>query len=211
MRAFTVAIIAGGKSSRMGTDKSFVPLIGKPLIGHLLARVSDLGQSQTILITNRPDDYAHLGLPTFTDVVPDKGSLGGIYSAIHYSQNEFALTLACDMPLVNPDLLRYMLALIAPRDEDVVPDVIVPCVEDHPQGLHAIYRKTCLEPIRRLLDADRLKVIGFYDQVRVRYLDPPEWSVLDPHGLSFLNINTPEELQAAQQLVARDQPESDEK
>jgi molybdopterin-guanine dinucleotide biosynthesis protein A len=107
------------------------------------------------------------------------------------------------MPFVNADLLRYMIAL---RDEDGGPyDVIVPRVDDYPEGLHAIYSRACLEPIRAQIDANRLKVIGFYDQVRVRYVDPPEWSPFDPQGLSFRNINTPEELEAAQALISRDQ------
>ena len=201
MKPFTIAIIAGGQSSRMGTDKSFVPLRGKPLIEHLLARIASLGQDETILVTNRPDEYAHLDLPMFTDVLPGKGALGGIYTAVHASQSPYTLALACDMPFVNADLLRYMLAL---TEGDEV-DIVVPRVDDHPQGLHAIYSKTCLPPIRARLDADRLKVIGFYDQVRVRYLDPPEWSQLDPQGLSFHNINTPAELLKAQQVAGADQ------
>jgi molybdopterin-guanine dinucleotide biosynthesis protein A len=199
MSSFTVAILAGGKSSRMGTDKSFVPLLGRPMIEHVLERVADLGQSETILIVNRPDDYAHLGPPMFSDVIPDKGSLGGIYSALHYSRSDSALVLACDMPLVNPPLLRYMIGL---RGEEGGPyDVIVPRVDDHPQGLHAIYSRSCLEPIRECIDADRLKVIGFYDRMHVRYLDAPEYARFDPRGLSFQNINTPDELRAAQRLI----------
>jgi molybdopterin-guanine dinucleotide biosynthesis protein A len=188
----TVALIAGGKSSRMGTDKSFVELAGTPLIEHLMARVDGLGR--IILITNRPNDYAHLGLPMHRDVIPEKGSLGGIYSAIHHSQSEWTLTLACDMPFVSTDLLRYMIGL---RDESL--DVIVPRVENYPQGLHALYRRTCLDAIRAKIDADRLKVIGFYGDVRVRYLDESEYAEFDPAGKSFFNVNTPQELEEARQ------------
>jgi molybdopterin-guanine dinucleotide biosynthesis protein A len=201
MFQFTVAILAGGKSSRMGVDKSFVSLLGQPMIERILARVSDLGQKETILVTNQPDDYAHLGLPLYTDVIPDKGSLGGIYSAVYHSQTDFTVALACDMPFVNPALLRYMITLCAGFD------VTVPRVDGYPQGLHAIYRKTCLGPIRERLDADRLKVIGFYDSVQVRYLDEPEYLPLDPQKLSFHNVNTPQELEAAQQLLADDKEE----
>jgi len=199
MPSLTVAVIAGGHSSRMGTDKSFVPMLGKPLIEHVIARVVDLNQDETIVITNRPDNYAYLNLPMFADIVSDKGALGGIYTAIYHSQNEHTLCIACDMPFLNPDLLRYMIDL---RDSDGGPyDVIVPKVDDHPQGLHAIYSKACLAPIRKDIDADRLKVIGFYDRVRVRYLEPAEYTRFDPHRLSFHNINTPDELQAARQLM----------
>lgn len=193
MNDWTVAINAGGKSSRMGVDKSFVPLLGKPMIEHVIARVADLGQRETILVTNKPDLYAHLGLPMFEDALPDKGSLGGIYTALLNSASEYTLCVACDMPFLNPDLLRHMIGLITP---DV--DVIVPRVDGYPEGMHAVYRRRCAEPIRRKLDVDRLKIIGFYDEVRVRTLDEDEWRPLDPRGLSFRNINTPDELREAQ-------------
>ena len=194
MNSLTVAINAGGKSSRMGTDKSFVPLLGKPMIEHVLERVSDLGQLETILVTNKPDLYAHLNLPMYPDALPDKGSLGGIYTAILNSRSEYTLCVACDMPFLNPALLRHMVALIRPEA-----DVVVPTVDGYPEGLHAIYSQRCLEPIRRKLEADRLKIIGFYDEVRVRTLDEAQWQPFDPRGLSFRNINTPDELRDAQE------------
>lgn len=198
MSQVTVAILAGGKSSRMGTDKSFVPLLGRPLIEHVIARVSGLGQGETVLITNRPDDYAHLKLPMFADVIPDKGSLGGIYTALSHSPGDYVVALACDMPFLNPDLLRYMIGLCGEAGGPY--DVIVPRVDGYPQGMHAIYRKTCLLPIEQQIAADRLKIIGFYDRVRVRYLDPPEYGPFDPQGHSFQNINTPDDLRAAEHL-----------
>jgi molybdopterin-guanine dinucleotide biosynthesis protein A len=197
--SFTIAINAGGKSSRMGTDKSFVHLLGKPLIEHIIERVSDVGQEETILITNRIPEYAHLSLPMYADVLPDKGSLGGIYSAIQHSSHDYTLVIACDMPFVSTDLLRFIAAL---RDGDVH-DVVAPRVAGYPQGLHALYRKTCLEPIRARLDANKLKVIGFYDDMRVRYLDEDEYEQFDEKGLAFRNINTPEELKEARKLAEK--------
>jgi molybdopterin-guanine dinucleotide biosynthesis protein A len=190
----SVAIAAGGKSSRMGRDKAFVKLADKPLIQHVIERTADLGQSETILITNRPDDYAHLGLPMFKDVHPDKGSLGGIFTALTYAQNPFTLVIACDMPFINSDLLKFMLSQVT----DSV-DIIVPRVNGYPQGLHAIYNKTCLDPIREQLEADRLKIIRFYDRMRVNYLDETDYADYDPNRQSFLNLNTPEELDAARE------------
>ena len=198
MPSLTVAINAGGQSSRMGTDKAFVDLLGQPLIEHIIGRVAGLGQAETMLITNRPDDYAHLGLPMVGDVLPDKGSLGGIYTALHHSQTAYTLVVACDMPFLNPALLRHMVGLCVGDQYDV----IVPRVDGYPQGLHAIYSQGCVEPIRARLEADRLKVIGFYDDVRVRYLDEAEYAPLNPDGLSFSNVNTPEELAEARRVAA---------
>ena len=197
MIEFTLAIMAGGKSSRMGTDKSFVELLDKPMIEHLIERTSDLGQSATILITNQPDDYAHLQFPMYADVIPEKGSLGGIYTALYHSQTPYTLVLACDMPFVQPKLLQYLIQVTEKGDFDVV----VPRVNSYPQGFHAIYHQRCLPHIKQKLDEDRLKVIGFYDKVIVRTIDEDEYQEFDTHRLSFLNINTPEELQEAQQYL----------
>ena len=194
--SLTLAIMAGGKSSRMGTDKSFVTLLGKPLIEHLIDRLADLGEDERILITNRPDDYSALGLPMFPDVLPNKGSLGGIYTAITHSQSDYTLVIACDMPFANLALLKYMVGLC-----DGSHDVIVPRVDSYPEGLHAIYSRACLAPIRQRLDVDQLKVMGFYGDVRVRYLDEAEYQLFDPKGLSFFNVNTPQELEEARRLA----------
>jgi len=195
MASFTLAVVAGGKSTRMGRDKSFVTLNGRPLIEHVLERTRGLGQAETILIVNQPALYAHLGLPMFADLLPDKGSLGGIYTAIHHSGAPYTLCVACDMPFLNAELLRYQISLAPDYD------VVAPRVDHYPEGLHAVYSRACLPAIRARLAADRLKVIGFYQDVRVRYLDEPEWQRFDPEGLSFRNINTPGELDAAGAIV----------
>lgn len=195
-KPFTVAIIAGGQSSRMGRDKAFLELGGQSLIERVIAASADLGQSETILVANKPEEYRHLGLPMYTDVIPGKGSLGGIYSALARSTNPAALVLACDMPFIKTDLLRFMIAQL---DQDT--DIVVPRVAGYPQALHAIYRKTCLPPIRQQLDDNRLKIIRFYQLMRVRYLDEADCAPYDPDGLSFTNLNTPAELERARQLI----------
>lgn len=187
--------MAGGQSSRMGVNKAFVELDGKPLINHVLERTRELGQEETILIANTPDEYRHLNLPVFTDVIPGKGSLGGIYSAIHHGVGDFTLIVACDMPLLNRNLIGHMVSLCYSSL-----DLIAPRVKGHPQGLHAIYGKECLEPIRQQLSIGWLKVVGFHAHVRVRYLDEPEYEQFDPKGLSFFNVNTPQDLKKVREL-----------
>lgn len=191
---FTVAINAGGQSRRMGRDKALVELDGRPMLEHVIERVSGLGQAQTLLVSNDHAAHTRFGLPMVSDSLPDCGSLGGIYTALMHSQCDHTLVVACDMPFLNPTLLRHMLALCEGGY-----DVIVPRVEGYPQGLHAVYSQACAAPIRGQIEAGRLKVIGFYDQVRVRYLDEDEWRPLDPTGRALNNINTPEELATAQE------------
>jgi molybdopterin-guanine dinucleotide biosynthesis protein A len=195
MANFTLAINAGGASSRMGRNKALVEIGGMPIIERVIAATHDLGQSASVLITNQPDDYRHLGLPMFTDVIPDKGALGGIYTALHHSKTEHVLVVACDMPFLSGPLLKHMAGLLdtlSPR-----PDVIVPRVDGYPQGLHAINSRGCMPIIRERLDADRLKVIGFYPSVTVHTLDEADYQVYDPHGLAFFNVNTPAQLDEA--------------
>ncbi len=189
----TVAVLAGGKSSRMGTDKSFVRVLGRPLIEDVLAQVAGLG-AETIIITNRVDDYRALGLPLFTDVLPDKGALGGIYTALHSSLQPHILCVACDMPFVVRPLMDYLISLIPEAD------AIVPRLNGEAEPFRAIYSQACLAPIRAALDAGKMRVISFFPDVRVRFVDEPEIDRFDPQHLSFFNVNTPEDLEQARRL-----------
>lgn len=200
MTNYTLAIIAGGKSSRMGTNKAFITFDGQTLIERIIERTQDLGQQTTMLITNTPDEYTHLNVPMFADVIPDSGSLGGIYSALYHSKTTHTIVIACDMPFVSADVLRLM------QTHADNADVVVPTVEGYPQGLHAIYSKNCLEPIRAKIESKRLKVIGFYEQVRVTYLDETALETVNSDGLAFMNVNTPEELEIARAKIENTTP-----
>jgi molybdenum cofactor guanylyltransferase len=188
----SIAILAGGRSSRMGRDKSFVLLDGKPVIEHVLDRLHGLGLPICI-VTNTPDSYAQYGLSMFADMLPEAGALGGLYTALHASTREYALCVACDMPFLNTDLLQYLIDL---RKEEA--DIIAPRVHGYAETLHAVYRKTCLTPIREQIARGNLRISAFYDQVRVRFVKEGEVRRFDPDLRSFVNLNTPEELAAAQ-------------
>lgn len=187
MNKLTVAIQAGGKSSRMGTDKSFVPFRGRPMIATVIDAVAGLGD-ELILITNKPDEYAHLGLPMFGDLYPETGPLGGIYTAVYHATHPHVLTVACDMPWLNRPLLEYIISL---RE---TADVVVPRWDKFPEPLHAVYSKACLEPIKEKLDAQMYKITVFYGRVSLRFVSREEIEQFDPEGRSFVNVNTPEEL-----------------
>ncbi|MCP4361502.1 MAG: molybdenum cofactor guanylyltransferase [Chloroflexi bacterium] len=183
----TVAIQAGGKSHRMGRDKSFVLFNGRPLIEIVRQRVSGLGD-ELILISNKPDEYVYLGLPMFADLYPDHGPLGGIFTAVTHASHPHTLVVACDMPWLNRELLTYMIGLCN------MADIIVPRWQKCPEPLHAIYHKNCLPYIEENLKAKRLKITGFFGQVQVRFVEPVEIEQFDGDGRSFSNINTPKDL-----------------
>jgi molybdopterin-guanine dinucleotide biosynthesis protein A len=192
----SAAILAGGQSSRMGANKAFVPVGGRPIIERVIERVHRLAD-ELVIVANDPAAYAHLGLPTFTDLLPGKGPLGGLYTALSRTCGEHILVVSCDQPFLNPEVLRFLLDLRHGYD------VVVPLNrESYPQSMHAVYGRGCLEPIRRCLDADRLKVIGFHSDVRVRSVTAEEIDRLDPQRLSFFNVNTPADLAEAERLAA---------
>src|SRR5678815_4185567 len=111
----SVAILTGGQSSRMGRNKAFVEVGGKPIIERIIERVRDLG-SDMMLITNTPSDYAHLEIASYPDLIPGKGSLGGLYTALTHANQGYLLAVSCDQPFLNTDLLRFLIGLRAGYD-----------------------------------------------------------------------------------------------
>jgi molybdopterin-guanine dinucleotide biosynthesis protein A len=186
----TGVILAGGKSSRMGQNKALMSLGGKRLVDRVVEVMRDVFRD-LLLVTNTPEVYADLGLPMVCDVWPEKGSLGGIYSAIYHATTPYCLVVACDMPFLHAAMLRYLITQVADYD------VVIPDVLGELQTLHAIYSKACLPAIERCLAANRLRIVSFLPDVRVRTVTASELQSYDPDLLAFQNLNTPEEFQAA--------------
>jgi molybdopterin-guanine dinucleotide biosynthesis protein A len=183
----TVAIQAGGASTRMGRDKSFVPYQGRPMIEIVRDKVQALG-SELIIITNNPQPYAYLQLPLFGDRFAGCGPLAGIHAALSSATFPYVLVVACDMPRLNLPLLQYLIAL------KETADIVVPRWNRFPEPLHAVYNKNCLPAIEAQLAAGRLKITGFYSDVTVRFVEKEEIETFDVQGLSFTNVNTPDDI-----------------
>lgn len=183
----TVAILAGGLSRRMGANKSFVSLAGKPLLQHVIERVSAL-RLPVILITNTPEQYVHFDLPMYGDVYPQCGSLGGLYTALHSSFTDYTLCVACDMPFLSVDLLRYMLDLRSGVHS------VVPYIAGNYESLHAIYHQSCLPVMREQLEHGQLRISHIYACLQVRLVTVAEIERFDPDQRSFANLNTPDDV-----------------
>jgi molybdopterin-guanine dinucleotide biosynthesis protein A len=184
----SVVILAGGRSQRLGRDKSLLPLGGEPLLARTVARLAPLSDD-LIVVTNHADRYEPLGLPVrlVPDQRPGLGALMGIYSGLRAARHPLALAVACDMPFLNVSLLRYMLALAPDHD------VVIPRLDGFLEPLHAVYGCACLGPMADVLEAGRRQIIAFFDQVRVRYVGEGEVDRFDPERLSFVNVNTPQD------------------
>jgi molybdopterin-guanine dinucleotide biosynthesis protein A len=205
----TALVLAGGQSRRMGEDKAFLDFHGMTLIERVIARVQGVC-AETIIVANDAERYSCFGLPVVRDVYPGKGSLGGIYSGLLAASGEHALAVACDLPFLNEALLRHLVEL-APLADVVIPRSHAPrgkainetryerlaVKESGLQAMHAVYSKACLEPMRARLLADDLRIVNFFDEVRVHVVEPPEVERFDPRMLSFCNLNSPGDLALA--------------
>jgi molybdopterin-guanine dinucleotide biosynthesis protein A len=193
----TVAIQAGGESSRMGQDKALMPFLGRPLILRVLERVSWLGD-EVLVTTNRPEDYRFLEVPLYTDIVTDRGALGGLYTALSQARHELVAVVACDMPFVNPDLLILGRDRLLERGLDAA----IPQTEHGMEPFHAVYRRdTCLQAVKSALQAGKWRLISWLSDVQVTTIGPPEIRRYDPNGLAFLNLNTLQDLQEVERLA----------
>ena len=192
-------VLAGGLSRRLGRDKAVEPVGGEPMISRVISRLSKVSD-QTVVVVNEPERAELLPLPesakAAVDAYPGKGSLGGIFTGLTAAGGSWAFVVSCDMPFLNTSLLSHMLSL---RDGY---DVVAPVVDGRPEPTHALYSRVCLPHIQRRLEADELKIIGFFDDVTVRYVSEAELDLLDPERLSFFNVNTQEDLDRAHALVA---------
>jgi molybdopterin-guanine dinucleotide biosynthesis protein A len=190
----TLSIQAGGKSSRMGQDKALLDFDGQPLIRHLLARLDLLAQ-ETIITTNHPEDYRFLELPLVPDPIPDRGALGGLYTALSAASQPLVAVVACDMPFASPPILRACRDILS---LDPGLDAVIPGTRRGLEPLHAVYRrKTCLPAVKAAIQADQWKMISWHAEVNVKSLAPEAVARLDPSGLAFENVNTPEQFQQA--------------
>lgn len=191
----TIAVQAGGKSSRMGEDKALIRLAGIPLIERVLARIDGLAD-EILITTNRPETLAHLNLRMAGDEVPGAGALHGLKTALDAARGELVLVLSCDTPFVSRELLEHLLS----RAHEA--DAIVPKHDDKYEPLQAVYnRARCLPEVEAALLASERRMVSFYPQVHVLPIEEHVLSELDPSGLSFFNVNTAEDLERAEQLL----------
>ncbi len=205
-------VLAGGQSRRMGQDKALLRLwgpAGPTLLEVVTARLAAVCDEVLVVSAAPREDWPALEARLVFDRFPGGGALGGIYTGLAEAAHPYALTVGCDMPFLHLALLHRMAKL--PRDYDV----LIPRLPRsglrkqggfHLEPLHAIYGRACLEPMLDLLQRGGRQIIRFFPQVRVRYLEPDEWAALDPQGLSFRSLNTPQDVAAIMTLL-RDLPE----
>ena len=198
----TGVILAGGQSRRMGQNKALIQLGDNSLIEHVIRRMH-LVVDELLLITNSPAEYAPLNVPMHGDIIPDTGALGGIYTGLTYASYDAVLCAGCDNPFLVPNLLTYLVSVLGEYDA-----VMPYTYQENParrseedqitlQTLCAAYSKRCLPIIELMLQEPELRVHALAERAYVQRVSPEVWQTFDSEGMSFFNINTPEDFERA--------------
>jgi molybdenum cofactor guanylyltransferase len=184
----TGIILAGGKSSRFGSNKAFADVNGRQLIGRVIGIMGSVFEN-LIIITNDPREYSSLGFPMHQDLIKGLGPLGGIYTGLEKMPDRSGFFVACDMPFLNSGLIRYITGLGSSEY-----DAVVPKIDWKMEPLHSLYSKTCLPAIERLIESGECMINKFFQRIRTRFVYEDEIKRHDPLLMSFYNINRPGEL-----------------
>jgi len=195
--ALTAFILAGGKSTRMGTEKAFVDYGGCTLLARALSLARSV--SSDVHVVGSREKFAAFA-PVVEDVFRDHGPLGGIHAALRTSSTELNLILAVDTPFLSEEFLRYLMnqAVDAP-----LATVVVPRTGGCWQPLCAIYRREFASAAESALRAERNKIDRLFAEVRTRVIEEQELQAAGFSPALFRNLNTPEELEAEKRRAWR--------
>ncbi|VTU00774.1 molybdopterin-guanine dinucleotide biosynthesis protein a : Molybdenum cofactor guanylyltransferase OS=Sorangium cellulosum (strain So ce56) GN=mobA PE=3 SV=1: NTP_transf_3 [Gemmataceae bacterium] len=187
-------VLCGGRSSRMGRPKAWLPFGGETLLQRTVRTLSE-AVHPVIVVAAPGQDVPPL--PTTVrivrDEVKDRGPLGGLAAGLAALEGlaDAAYLSACDVPFLTPAFVRRVIELLGDAD------IAVPHIGDHFHPLAAAYRLSVLPHVRELLAADRLRVAKLFDAVPVRLIESDGLAGADPEFRALLNVNTPEEYRAA--------------
>jgi FdhD protein len=179
-------ILAGGKSSRMGSNKALLPYKGGRFIEAIHRQMSEIF-AEVILVTNNPEQYEFLPCRKVPDLIPHGGALAGIHSGLFHSANPAIFVVACDMPYLSNNLIRHL----AGRAD--IESVLIPEGPAGLEPLHAVYGRGCLAAIEESLANGEKRILSFFDRVKTIKINAEHLAAFDPAFASFSNINTPVE------------------
>lgn len=196
---FSVLILAGGRSSRMGLnkDKGHMQFKGISLIEYVINNTMSIKgvNRNSIIIVGPKKQYSKYQFAVVEDLYPHKGPLGGIYSGLLYSRTVYNLVIGIDMPFIEPELIEYMVS----HSEGY--DIVIPAYgQKLYEPLCAIYSKNCLKIMEQNLKNDILSVRSIFPFCKVRWIKEEEIRIFDPELHSFFNINLHSDFIKAEKL-----------
>ena len=176
-------VLAGGKSSRIGTDKALLRILCRlTVIQTVVGKLQTI--SDDVIVVTQGRKYPDLDVIWASDIYPGAGPLAGLHAGLLAAKYSHALVVACDMPFLNTQLLEFMVSL--PRKYDI----LIPKLTTGVEPLHAIYARRCLSPIEKRLQEHRFQTLDLINDMNVRYLSEGIIRKLDPQLQSFCNVNT---------------------
>lgn len=194
----SAAVLAGGDSRRMGKDKAFLDLGGKPLIEVILDQLEELFE-EVLVVANAPEKFQHLPVKIVSDIYREgsKNALRGIHAGLTAASYPSCLMVACDMPFLSGSLLRFMSQYAWDYE------LVIPHVDGYYQPLFAFYGRSTLEHIARALERGEHKIIDVYEGFHIKKITGEAIRVHDPQMMSFVNVNTAEDYVRAKTFFAR--------
>ena len=194
----TGVLLAGGKSRRMGEDKRYLVVGEQTLLERGLAVLRSIFQEVLVVIAQDSpplDVEAHV----VRDLLPESGSLGGLYTGLTQAATPYIFVVACDMPFLDPAVIAQFTSRRATAD------IVMAKLRARLHPMHALYGKQCLPVVEQMIRAQQLKIqeIVSNASLRVRYVTEADLLAIDPSGRSFQNVNTPADLEVARSLLAQ--------
>lgn len=194
----TGIVLAGGKSRRMGRDKRFLELEGQPLLKRALSVLEALFTEVLVVAAEKGPELSGLGHRVVTDLIPGCAALGGLYTGLSLASRSRVFVVGCDMPFLASAAILKMAELSGRAD------VAMARLRTGLQPMHAVYSKSCLPHLERMARTGNLKVqdLCHASGLEVRLIAEEELQEADPQFLSFMNVNTPADLELARKLVS---------
>lgn len=190
----TGVILAGGTSSRMGTNKALLELGGTPIIYRIYRTMASLFH-EVLIVTNTPNDYEFIPCRKVPDIYPGNGAIAGLHSALAHSMTDRTFVVACDMPFVDPNIIRHLCDL-----QQDIDDAVIPLSEGGQEPLHAIYKSKCSEVFEGAIKNRDLKILNILPRMQTRLVIWEKMKVVCGSKKSFFNVNTPEEYNSIQSV-----------
>jgi molybdopterin-guanine dinucleotide biosynthesis protein A len=192
----TGIILAGGRSSRMGKDKGLCTFRDKPLVAYAIEILKPLCGTLMISANHYPEKYAAFQLPVVPDEVSGIGPMGGIHACLKKSKTQHNLVLSCDTPFVNSEIFNLLLQKAEKKAQVVCPSHETFLIEP----LSAYYNTNVLGDMEAAIAENEYKMMRFFQRVRFETVPiDNRWPFFNDY--LFLNLNTPEELQKAEELT----------
>jgi len=192
----TGVILAGGENRRMPVSKAFITVDGYKIIERAFDIMRDLF-SEIFIVTNRPEEYVYLKAQLLGDAYKMRGPMTGIFTALLNSSNQWVFVAACDMPFMSKEIINYAAA------KRCANDAVVVGAGSEVEPLFAFYARKLVSNMEQSLLSGKRGMKDFLNKKKVKYIKKTEIKGLDLEGKSFVNLNTPEDIELYLQLQDR--------